>query len=247
MQDELEVAEGGAPLSQGMRVVDTFVAPSKTFMDVRRSASWWLPYILIVLVSYALAFGVSHKVGWSQLVDNTLSANPKAAEKMADMTPEQLAMQHKGTEIFMKVAFYGSPIFSGVFLAIIAVVLWGTINFGFGGKATFWQVFCVTTYSWLILSIKSLLGLVVLFIGNSSENFTMDRMIGTNPGYYIETFGPVKTFLSSFDIFTIWTMIVIGIGLSIVGRTKRSAGLIAVFAWWALGVLISTGFAAATS
>ena len=35
-------------LSQVERVVDTFVAPSKTFTDILRSTSWWLPFLLLV-------------------------------------------------------------------------------------------------------------------------------------------------------------------------------------------------------
>ncbi|MGB7554313.1 MAG: hypothetical protein WBM04_08060 [Candidatus Korobacteraceae bacterium] len=35
------------PLSQAERVVDTFVAPSKTFTDIRRNATWWVPWVLI--------------------------------------------------------------------------------------------------------------------------------------------------------------------------------------------------------
>jgi hypothetical protein len=244
MSEELAVAEGGAPLSQVERVVDTFIAPSKTFIDVRRSASWWLPYILIVLVSYALAFAVSQKVGWSQLAQNTLHENPKAEEKMATMTPQQLAMQEKGTEFVFKGLFYGSPVTTGILLAIFAVVLWGTINFGFGGSSTFGQVFCVISYAWLIASLKSVLAIIVLYAGKTGDSFTMDSMVGTDIGYYIDTPGALKTFLTSFDIFQIWTMVVMGIGLAIVARTKRSNGLIAVFGWWLLILLIKTGFAA---
>jgi len=29
------------PLSEGARIVNTFIAPSKTFTDLRRNASWW--------------------------------------------------------------------------------------------------------------------------------------------------------------------------------------------------------------
>ena len=43
--------EGG--LSQVERVVDTFVAPSKTFTDILRSTTWWLPFLLSVLVTLA--------------------------------------------------------------------------------------------------------------------------------------------------------------------------------------------------
>ena len=34
------------PLSQAERVVDTFIAPSKTFTDILRSSSWWLPWLI---------------------------------------------------------------------------------------------------------------------------------------------------------------------------------------------------------
>ena len=40
-----------APLSEGQRLIDTFIAPSKTFTDLRRNASWWAPFIAIVIVS----------------------------------------------------------------------------------------------------------------------------------------------------------------------------------------------------
>jgi hypothetical protein len=247
MSDDLAVAEGGAPLSQVERIVDTFVAPSKTFMDVRRSASWWLPYIIIVLVSWALAFGVSQKVGWSQLVENTIRENPKTADKLANAPPDAAAMTRKFMEIGFKVPFYGSPIFSFVAFAFVALILWVTINFGFGGKSNFWQVYCVVTYAWLITCLKSLLALVVLYIGKSGDSFTLDSMVGTNPGYFIDTPGALKTLLTSFDIFSIWTMIVVGIGLAIVAKTKRSAGLIAVFGWFALVVILHTAYVALTS
>ena len=44
------------PLSQVERVVDTFIAPRKTFTDIRRSTSWWVPWVLISIVGLALVF-----------------------------------------------------------------------------------------------------------------------------------------------------------------------------------------------
>lgn len=40
MNDEVVVADGPRGLGEMERVVDTFVAPTATFKDILRSASW---------------------------------------------------------------------------------------------------------------------------------------------------------------------------------------------------------------
>ncbi len=50
-------------LSQVERVVDTFIAPSKTFTDILRSTSWWLPFLLAVVVSIGVTFAIDKSGG----------------------------------------------------------------------------------------------------------------------------------------------------------------------------------------
>jgi hypothetical protein len=88
---------------------------------------------------------------------------------------------------------------------------------------------------------------LVLFFGTAAENFTLQNMLGTSAGYYIEEAGPLKTFLTSFDLFTLWTLVLMSIGLAIVAKTKRSSGFIAVFGLWLITVLVGTGLAAISS
>ncbi len=52
---------------------------------------------------------------------------------------------------------------------------------------------------------------------------------------------------SSFDIVTIWILVLLGMGIATVAGVKRSSGYIAVFGWWAIFVLIGVGWAAAFS
>ena len=243
MTDAVSLPEAPA-LSQVERVVDTFIAPSKTFTDVLRSTSWWLPFLILVVLSYLLAFGIAQKVGWTQLAQNEIHSNPKAEERLANASPAQIAAQEKIMTYSFKGTFYAAPLVNLLFLALIAVVLWPTINFLFAGKATYGQVFCVLNYAWLPASLKSLVALLLLYLGNGADTFTTENMVGSNPGYYIQNAGALKTFLTSFDIFNLWMMVVLAIGLAIVARTKRSNGFIAVFGWWLLIVLFKTGMAA---
>jgi hypothetical protein len=60
---------GGSGLSQWQRVADTFVAPQKTFDDIKRgNKSWWLPLIIGALFTYILFGAVVQKIGIQQVV-----------------------------------------------------------------------------------------------------------------------------------------------------------------------------------
>lgn len=244
---EVALTSESKPLSQTERVVDTFVAPSKTFTDILRSASWWLPFIIILLSSYLLTFSIQQKVGWSQVVDNQIRSQPKLQDQLSTLPPDQVAARHRIIQSIMTGTFYAAPLFTLAIVALMSLILWPTINFGFGGAARYGQVFAVAMYSFLPGVIKGVLASVLLYAGRSPDSFTPDTMVGSNVGYYIQTPGPLKTFLTSIDIFTIWTAILLSIGLAIVARTKRSSGYIAVFGWWILIILVSTAYAAVTT
>lgn len=241
---EVALALDSKPLSQTERVVDTFVAPSKTFTDILRSASWWLPFLVILVSSYVLTAAIQQKVGWSQMVENEIRSQPKLTDRLASMTPDQVATQHKVMQYSFMGGFYASPLLTLGFVALVAVVLWPTINFGFAGKATYGRVFAVLMYAYLPGVIKTLLAAIMLYAGRSPDSFTQETMLGSSIGYYISTPGPLKTFLDSVDLFSIWTAVLLSIGLAIVARTKRSSGYLAVFGWWILIVLVRTAWAA---
>ena len=241
------VSADGQALSQSERVLDAFVAPSKTFTDVRRNASWWLPFLLIVITSYILTGAIQAKVGWPQLVDNEVQTNPKLSDRLSSLTPDQVATQKRVMRYSFQGSFYASPLLNLAFVAVAALFLWPTINFGFGGSATYGRVFCVGMYAVLPGAISALLAALMLFAGRSPESFTTQTMLGSNPGYYLSTPGAMKTLLSSFDVFTLWTAVLFAIGLSIVAGTKRSAGYIAVFGWFVLIVVFRTALAAVNS
>ena len=238
------LAVEGKPLSQTERVVDTFVAPSKTFTDVLRSRSWWLPFLLIAIAGYIFTATVQTKVGWQQLVENEIHANPKLSDQMSSLPADQLASREKIMAYSFRGGFYAGPLFNLAFVALAALILWPTINFGFGGSATYGRVFCVGMYAALPGLVSGLLAAIMLWAGRSPETFTTATLLGSNPGYYIDTPGALKTFLTSLDLFTIWTLVLLGMGLSIVAHTKRSAGYIAVFGWFVVIVLFRTALAA---
>lgn len=233
----------GAPLSETARLVDTFIAPSRTFEDVRRySSRWWLPFLLSIIVSYTFVFAINHFVGWPQVVENSLKQAPKQQERFADMEPTQAAQARHQMAASYKYFSYAAPAFTLLFAVISVAVLLATLNFGFAGEATFGRLFAVWMYATLPLAIKGLLGAASLYAGMSPEQFNMQNAAGTNLGFYLpsDMNKGVLTLASSLDIFTIWTVILLVIGCAIVAKLKRSTAAIAVVGWWIIIVLAST-------
>jgi hypothetical protein len=236
------------PLSQVERVIDTFVAPSKTFTDILRNQSWWLPFLLSVIFSYGYLFAMQSQIGWDTVAENTLKQDPKAADRLASQSPEQRAQTLSITLAFIKYTFYASPILALAFAAVVALVLWGTINFVFGGRATFGSVFAVWMYGTLPVLITTILTVVTLFVGADKDSFNLSNPVGTNIGFYLAKESPkwLTTLAGAVDIFWLWALFLVGMGLAIVGKVKRSSGLTAIFGWWILILLVRVAIAAFT-
>jgi len=237
-------------LTQLQRVTNVFSAPSKTFEDIKRgNKSWWMPFLIMAIVGYIFFAAVATKVTMQTVVDNQIKlAGEKQQEQMAKMSPDQRAMQAKISLYVTEGVFAAGPVFVLLVAAIVALVLWGTINFVFGGKATFGSVFAVWFFANLPSVIKSLLGIVVIFAGNT-ETFDIKNFAPTNVAAFLpvmETNKAIYSLASSIDIVTIWSLILMGMGLAIVAGVKRTSGYIAVFGWWAIVVLFGVAVAAIT-
>jgi hypothetical protein len=236
----------GKPLSQVERVVDTFVAPSKTFTDIRRSTSWWLPFLLFMIVSALFAFAVDKKVGFESVAEQSVQQSQMAQDRMATLSPADRAKAMHGQAVGTKYVSYVGGIFFLIFALVGALLNWATINFGFGAKTTFGQNFALQMFSSLPLVLKSLLAAVLVFAGVGTEGFNLRNPVGTNPGFYLsDSAAWVKTLGTFFDIFGIWALVLAVIGLAIIsGKTKGQAAIV-VFGWWLLILLVVTGFSAA--
>jgi Yip1 domain len=244
MQPEAETTPG---LTQWQRIVDTFTAPSKTFTDIKLGhKSWWLPFVIYVVLGFAFYAAVNSKVGMRQVVDNQIRLSPKSEERLGALTPEQRESQMKISTTITQAIFIATPVFLLATGAVIALVLWGTINFGFGGRAKFGSIFTVWMYSMLPSIIKTILGIVVIYAGVAPESFNIKNFAPTNLGAFLPTdINPaLYSLATSIDIITIWSLALVGIGTAIVAGVKRSSGYISSFGWWAIVVLIGAGWAA---
>lgn len=236
------------PLSQLERVSSIFLEPSKTFEQIRLGrTSWWLPFVLFIVFGTGLWTAVTYKVGWDQVATNAIHMNQKLADRIDQLPPDQQATAMKRAGIWQKWIWAGAP--AGLLLMnlIFSAILLGTINFGFGGQATFGKVFAVSWYAGIPGLIKLLLGTAGLLAGVTPEGFLPQNPAGTNLGFYIappDISMALWSLCTALDFITIWTLVLFSIGLAKVAGTKRSTGFFAVFGWWVLSLLLGAGMAA---
>jgi len=235
------------PLSQVERLVDTFVAPAKTFTDLRRSANWLVPWLVITIAGLAMVGVADKKLGMEKIVENQLALQPKQAAALDNLSPDQRAARIETVIKFNRAIAYAYPVLILIILAIVAAVLLGTFNFGLGTELGFNQVLAVCMYASLPGVIKALIAILAIAVGGG-EAFTFQNPITSNLSPLVD---PSSHFLyavaTGLDIFTIWTLVLTGIGISCLAKLKRGTAMAVVFGWWLLVMLGGAAISAAFS
>lgn len=243
MSDALETAPTQAGLTEIQRCVDIFTAPSKTFTDLRRKATFWGPLLVMIVVATGFGFTVQQKVGWERVFQNNVNQTPAKAEKIESApNAEQIkAISAK----FTAGATYGYWIIVLLITLVTSLLYWVTINYGFGGTAKYGQIYAVSLYASLVMNIKFLLGIVALFAGLAPDSFLIQNPVGSNVGYYLSTDSPLwlRSLCMHLDIFEIWAVVLTVIGVAVVAKVSKGKAAAVVVGWWIIFILITAGFA----
>jgi len=244
MADDVMVAPGGeAGLSEIERVVDTFIAPSKTFTDILRSTNWLLPFIIMVVIGFGSAFAIDRTVGYSAVAEQQVMKSSFSADRINSLPADQRAAVMAAATKRTRISTYCSFIIILIIVAIHALLLWATFNFALGAKTTYGQVFATIMFAGLPKAFVWLLSIVLLFSGVGLDNFDAQNPVGTNLGYYMST--PwLKALGSGIDLFGLWSLAILVLGMSIISKKSIGQAAAVVIGWWLFGMLLLTGLAA---
>jgi hypothetical protein len=242
-------APEAAPLSEGARIVNTFVAPSKTFTDLNRSASWWAPFLLLVIVSTIFAYAVGTKVGYGKAGENVLQLRPKQWDAVQSMKADEREKIMERVERQTMIGTYAAPVINLIFLLIVAGVLLASFRFGVNAKVSYKVALAIVVYATLPGVVRYLLAALTLFAGVSPDAFNVQNPVATNLAILFNpTDNPVLyTMGSLIDIFAIWTLTLTAIGFTCVSKVKRGTALGIVFGWYIVFMLLMLGLTSLVS
>lgn len=227
-------------LSEGARILNTFIAPSKTFTDLKRNASWWGPWLLIAVVSFLFIYTMQRQIGFEQISKNVIEHSPQA-DQFDKLPVDQQAKQLQGTSKVIAVFSYGGPFFILLYLLIETAVLWTTFKFITGADTSFKVAYAISFYGALPGIIGGILGIIALFAGVNPEGFDIKNPVGTNLAYYLDpdsTGRFVRGMASAVDVLSIWSIILVGIGYASTSKVKWSTAIAIVAVWFLVYKLV---------
>lgn len=245
--------QAGPGLSEPQRLVNVFIAPRKTFEDLKRKPSWWVPWLITGVFSLIFGIVAVQKIDMTHFVQQQIDKSPRQQRQLEQLSPEQRAQNLAIRASITKVTFYIYPLFSLIFGLIAAAVLMAVFNFILGAEVSFARALGVVFYAGLTGILRAIL-LTVSFL-TASDPSTIDiaaNPMPTNPAFFMDPQGNQALYYlaSTIDIFAIWWVILLGLGFSAASSNRKPAtgtAITTTFVCYGIVVLIGLGFKLAFS
>ena len=227
------VTTGGTPpLSLPARFLGIITAPKETFASVVAHPRW---LGILVLTTAIVAIGTALPMTTEAGKEATLRASVEGMEAFGMTVTDQMYEQMRGRMWF---APYQTAIavlfFSPIMAVAIAGVFFLVFNIAMGGGATFKQLFSVMCHAGVISALQQLFtGPLNYFRGavTSATNLTV-LLPMVDPKSFL---GRV---LSMTDLFLIWYVLVLAIGLAVLYRRKTQPIALSLYAVYAVIVVV---------
>src|SRR5260370_22310607 len=211
-------------LSEPARIINLFIAPRKTFEDLKLNQSWWVPWLLSAVIGVLFGVVAVQKIDMVRFTRQQIEQSKMAQRQMEQLSPEQQEQQIRSRPTFTKVVFYISPVFSLIGGLIIAAVLMAVFNFGFAAEIPFPRALAIVFYSFLPRALLSVLLSVSLLVSGDPNSIDIAvNPMPTNPGFFIDPQGSkfLYSLMSNFDLFAIWAVVLLGFGCAAASPIRK--------------------------
>jgi len=232
------------PKSFLQRLVGVYVSPGATFADIARKPDFIAPLVAGIVAAVVVTETLLARMGAERIVRQSIEQSSRASS----MTPEQMqqAVEQgaKFTSVFMHLIGVVAPPIVMLIVAGLGLLIMNAI---FGSQLKFKTAFSVACYANLVNVLGSVVALVMILLADP-ETFNAQNPMPTNPGFFLnprETSKPLMSLLSSLDLFTLWAMVLLGIGFSAAAdrKVKPMTVFLCYLGLWAVWVLAKAGLA----
>lgn len=228
------------------RLMGVFFEPNKTFSDIAGRPGWLVPVLIVTISTVLMIYLFNSHIGWEPYLHRIMDNNPRVQQLTPEQRQNAFNLQLRLVPIL---SYVGGVLGFPLTLLIGGGLILGIVKGLLGVPMRFSQVFAIMAYAWLPRVIFAGLSIVVMFLKNP-EDFDIQNSFASNPGAFMDPDKSSKflyTLASALDVFTIWVILLIAVGLKAAGGKRISFGgaLFAVLLPWVVYVLCRGGLAAA--
>jgi hypothetical protein len=200
------------------RVVGVVMSPRETYAAVAaRPRSFGAIVIVLAIVVIAQGIFLSTEVGQQAALDQ----NVRAMEAFGIQIPDEAYQRmEEGMRMAPVTGGVSAMVFWPLLMAIVAGLFTAVFTMLMGGNATFKHVFAIVAHSCVVIALQQAFSMPL--------SYARGEFAGANLGIFVpmleETSFPAR-FLGAIDLFFIWWMVNVSIGLAVL--YKRQTGGIA--------------------
>jgi Yip1 domain len=250
-------AEAVRPMPFTEKLANIFASPGELYENVRDTgptkSNWLIPSIILILASILMTQIMLSNASLVDQLDRTMRQAMEKSLEGRNMPPEQMERAREQVDAMYERTKPGSTWF--VVLSTVGPLFWTFIML-FGLGLAYWLVGkTAMSASAPYMKVAEVVGLTFLIgtlevIVTTLLMYAMDS-IHASPSLAlfikdIDITNKVHLALTKVNVFTIWALVVTGIGLSKLFRRDLPKVLVLVFALWILycAVTILTGIGA---
>ncbi len=218
-------------LGGASKIINLFFEPKKVFESLKIKPTWLVPFIIVAILGIG-SFYFTYPLMMKQQVEK-IRENEKIPDEQKQKIIEKMTEQNHPP--LWQLPF--APVGVIVVFAIVSVVLFFVFNVLLGGDSTFRRIFSVFCYS-------SLIGIPSMVVKFPLTMMKQDLNVQTSLALLLsadskDTF--LYRVLSGFDIFTLWQVILISIGMGVLYSYTTKKAFTVVFVLWVLLILGMSG------
>jgi hypothetical protein len=224
-------AQGEATMGGFSKIINTYFEPRKVFESLRIKPTWVIPFIIVALLGVT-SFWFTYPLIMKDVITN-IQENEQYTEQQKELIIERIGGGEHPP--IYQLAF--APVGVIVYLLLISAVLYFVFNVLLGGGSSFKRVLSVFSYSSLIAIPQAIVKIPLTFAKQTADIQT-SLAIFLSPDSK-DTF--LYRVLSGFDIFTLWQVILIALGLAVMYKYTMKKTFNVVLILWILLIVVGAG------
>lgn len=237
MTEPTPEAGGGLATHSWGRPLGVLVSPRPTFESIARRPSWLAPLLILLALYLALQVLVTQRIDMEAVMRQAME------ERNQPVDEEQIAAM---SEMQSKVGLACQVVVFPAGMLLIAALFLGLTHLA-GGEIGFKKSLAVTVHGLMPNALAWLLTVpVVLGRREIDVSEAQSGLLASHLGVLAPEDAPawLTALLGRIDLFSIWSLLLLGLGLHLVGGLSKRAAAAVVLVVWLLWVGLMVGTAA---